>query len=235
VQLLNALYLPTKGEIDIFGNVITYKSKIKLKPIRKTVGLVFQFPEYQIFEDTVLKDIMFGPKNFGIENPEQVAREVAEILGISDLLDRSPFNLSGGQMRKVAIAGILASKPEILILDEPTAGLDPLTKIEFLEFLKELNEKHHKSIIIITHDMDIVSKYLKRVLVLKQGNLMFDGPKNKLFENEKLLQTCHLDYPKMIRIMKALKEKLNLDINIYKYTPEEAFAEIKRVVGENNE
>jgi len=205
VQLLNALYLPTKGEIDIFGNVITYKSKIKLKPIRKTVGLVFQFPEYQIFEDTVLKDIMFGPKNFGIENPEQVAREVAEILGISDLLDRSPFNLSGGQMRKVAIAGILASKPEILILDEPTAGLDPLTKIEFLEFLKELNEKHHKSIIIITHDMDIVSKYLKRVLVLKQGNLMFDGPKNKLFENEKLLQTCHLDYPKMIRIMKALK------------------------------
>lgn len=235
VQLLNVLNLPTKGEIDIFGNQITYKTKIKLKPIRKTVGLVFQFPEYQIFEETVLKDIMFGPKNFGIENPEQVAREVAEIMGISDLLDRSPFTLSGGQMRKVAIAGILASQPEVLILDEPTAGLDPLAKREFLELLKQLNDKQRKSIIIITHDMEVVSKYAKRVLVLKQGKLMFDGAKGALFKNEELIKNCHLDYPEMIKIMKTLKEKLNLNLDIYQYTVEDAFKELKRVVGESYE
>lgn len=235
VQLLNALYLPTKGEIHIFDNIIKNKTKNKLKPIRKKVGLVFQFPEYQIFEDTVLKDIMFGPKNFGIENPEAVAREVAEIMGISDLLDRSPFNLSGGQMRKVAIAGILASNPEVLILDEPTAGLDPLTKQEFLNLLKSLNEKLHKTIIIITHDMEVVSKYIKRVIVLKQGQLMFDGSKEELFKNDNIVTSCHLDYPETIRIMKSLKEKLHLDLNIYQFTVEEAFNELRRVIGENNE
>ena len=231
VQLLNALNLPTKGEIEIFGHIVKNKSKIKLKPIRKTVGLVFQFPEYQIFEETVLKDIMFGPKNFGASDPETVAREAAEIMGITDLLERSPFNLSGGQMRKVAIAGILASKPEVLILDEPTAGLDPLAKDEFLTFLKKINDEYHKSIIIITHDMDTVSKYAKRVLVLKEGELMYDGSKTELFKNEKIISECNLDYPEIVKVMKGLKEKLKVDFDEYQYTVEDAFKELKRVFG----
>lgn len=235
VQLLNALNLPTKGEIDIFGNIVRYKSKVKLKPIRKTVGLVFQFPEYQIFEETVLKDIMFGPKNFNAEDPEKVAREAAEIMGITDLIERSPFNLSGGQMRKVAIAGILASRPEVLILDEPTAGLDPLAKDEFLEFLKKLNEEYHKTIIIITHDMDVVAKYVKRVLVLKAGQLMFDGSKNELFRNEKIIKECDLDYPEIVKVMKELKQKLNIEFDEYQYNVNDAFIELKRVMGVSNE
>lgn len=231
VQLLNALNLPTKGEIDIFGHVIQNKSKTKLKPIRKTVGLVFQFPEYQIFEETVLKDIMFGPKNFNAENPEKVARDAAEIMGITDLLSRSPFNLSGGQMRKVAIAGILASNPEVLILDEPTAGLDPLAKAEFLSFLKRINEEYHKSIIIITHDMDVVAKYTKRVLVLKSGELKYDGSKKDLFRNKEIIEECNLDYPEVVNVMKKLKNNLNVDFDEYQYTVEDAYKELERVFG----
>ena len=233
VQLLNVLNLPTSGELDIFGNVIKAKTKVKLKPIRKTVGLVFQFPEYQIFEETVLKDIMFGPKNFGVKDAEKVAREAAEIMGITDLLDRRPFNLSGGQMRKVAIAGILASNPDVLILDEPTAGLDPLAKSEFLDFLKTVNEEYHKSIIIITHDMDVVSKYLKRVLVLKQGELMFDGSKDDLFRNEEIIRDCNLDYPEIVKVLKKLKTKLDVKLDEYQYNVDDAFKEVERVIGTN--
>lgn len=231
VQLLNALLLPTSGEVNIFDNIVTRKTKIKLKPIRKKVGLVFQFPEYQIFEETVLKDIMFGPKNFGADDPEKVAREAAEIMGITDLLDRSPFTLSGGQMRKVAIAGILASDPDILIFDEPTAGLDPLAKSEFLTFMQKVNEELNKTIIIITHDMDVISEYTKRVLVLKQGKLMYDGSKEKLFKKEHVIRDCNLDYPEIVKIMHELKTTLNIDFDIYKYNIDDAFREIKNTVG----
>jgi|SRR5690554_2168941 len=231
VQLLNALLLPTDGEVNIFNNIITRKAKIKLKPIRKKVGLVFQFPEYQIFEETVLKDIMFGPKNFGAEDPEKVAREAAETMGISDLLERSPFTLSGGQMRKVAIAGILASKPEVLIFDEPTAGLDPLAKSEFLTFIQKVNAELNKTIIIITHDMDVISEYTKRVLVLKQGKLMYDGSKEDLFKNKEIIEDCDLDYPEIVKIMRELKSRLNIDLDIYKYNIDDAFREIQNTVG----
>jgi energy-coupling factor transport system ATP-binding protein len=129
VQLFNGLLLATRGQVEVNKQLIVKNSKQSLKPLRKTVGLVFQFPEYQIFEETVLKDIMFGPKNFGLPNPEAIAREVAEVMNITPLLDKSPFNLSGGQMRKVAIAGILASKPDVLVLDEPTADLIRLEKV----------------------------------------------------------------------------------------------------------
>src|SRR5690554_1237276 len=188
------------GTLNILGSVINKKTK--LKPIRRKVGLVFQFPEYQIFEDTVKKDILFGPKNFGLENPEEKALEIAEKMGISDLLNRSPFTLSGGQLRKVAITGILASDPDILILDEPTVGLDPFTKTELLDFLKQLNEEFNKTIVIITHDMEVVSKYIKRVIVLNDGNVVFDGSKKELFSKENLMEEYNLDYPETIRILK---------------------------------
>ena len=263
VQTLNALLLPTNGHIlisfkenknDVYYNVlaknnkvkysisnkddvIKYKAKVQLKPLRRHIGLVFQFPEYQIFEETVLKDIMFGPKNFlkDEKKAEEEAKKIAQMMKITDLLDKSPFSLSGGQMRKVAIAGILASNPDILVLDEPTVGLDPLAKRELLEFLKSLNENEHKSIIIITHDMDVVGEYAKRAIVLNKGHIKFDGLKDDLFRNDEIIQTCNLNYPNTVNILKNLSQKLNLDLDIYKYNTFDAYQEIKRVVGEDNE
>lgn len=257
VQLLNALKFPSIGKIDVNGEYIINKEidnnidnkkyrkaliknpklKFKLKPLRKNTGLVFQFPEYQLFEETVLKDIMFAPKNFlkDEKEAEERAKKVSEIIGIDDLLDKSPFSLSGGQMRKVAIAGVLAADPEILVLDEPTVGLDPIAKKELLELLKELNEKYHKTIIIITHDMDVVSEYIKRVLVLKQGKLMYDGPKEDLFKNEELVEECNLGLPTIVKLLKKLKTKLNIDLNEYQYNLNDAYNEIQNKVGEHHE
>ena len=257
VQLLNALKFPSIGKIDVNGEYIINKEidnnidnkkyrkaliknpklKFKLKPLRKNTGLVLQFPEYQLFEETVLKDIMFAPKNFlkDEKEAEERAKKVSEIIGIEDLLDKSPFSLSGGQMRKVAIAGVLAADPEILVLDEPTVGLDPIAKKELLELLKELNEKYHKTIIIITHDMDVVSEYIKRVLVLKQGKLMYDGPKEDLFKNEELVEECNLGLPTIVKLLKKLKKKLNIDLNEYQYNLNDAYNEIQSKVGEHHE
>ncbi len=266
VQLMNSLLIPTSGEIDIDyidkGNdntkayyhikgdlkkpkysyslnsdKVKYKSRVILKPLRRHIGLVFQFPEYQIFEETVLKDIMFGPKNFlkNESDAEAEARKIAEMIGITKLLDKSPFALSGGQMRKVAIAGILASNPDILVLDEPTVGLDPLTKEELLQFLKKLNEETHKSIILITHDMDVVCKYAKRVIVLNKGEVKYDGLKTELFKNEEIIKSCDLNYPNIVKIMMGLKEKLNIDFDVFQYTIEDAYKEIKSKVGGSNE
>ena len=257
VQLLNALKFPSIGKIDVNGEYIINKEidnnidnkkyrkaliknpklKFKLKPLRKNTGLVFQFPEYQLFEETVLKDIMFAPKNFlkDEKEAEERAKKVSEIIGIEDLLDKSPFSLSGGQMRKVAIAGVLAADPEILVLDEPTVGLDPIAKKELLELLKELNEKYHKTIIIITHDMDVVSEYIKRVLVLKQGKLMYDGSKEDLFKNKELVEECNLGLPTIVKLLKKLKTKLNIDLNEYQYNLNDAYNEIQNKVGEHHE
>lgn len=227
----------TKYSLRTKEEKIKFRKNVILKPLRQHVGLVFQFPEYQLFEETVLKDIMFGPKNFykDEEKAKNAAIEAAKLLGIEDLLDKSPFALSGGQMRKVAIAGIIASNPNILVLDEPTAGMDPYSKNEFLNFLKKLNNDEHKTIIIITHDMDIVSKYSSRAIVLNNGYIKFDGKKEDLFKNEKLLFENHLNYPSIINLLIKLKEKTNKDIDIYKYTVEEAFEEIKRCLGDNHE
>ena len=257
VQLLNALQFPSSGKVNINNEYIINKEfdttvdnkkyrknlvkkpklKFKLKPLRKYTGLVFQFSEYQLFEETVLKDIMFAPKNFLNNNEEALkkAKEISEIIGIDDLLEKSPFSLSGGQMRKVAIAGILAADPEILVLDEPTVGLDPIAKKELLELLKTLNEKYHKTIIMITHDMDVVSEYIKRVLVLKQGNLMYDGSKEQLFRNNELVESCNLGYPSIVSLLKDLKKKLNLNIDEYQYNLNDAYKELKNKLGEYHE
>lgn len=232
-QLMNALLMPTTGNLNILGYNVN--QKIKLKPIRKKVGLVFQFPEYQIFEDTVLKDILFGPQNFGLDNPEKRAKDAAEVMGITDLLDRSPFTLSGGQLRKVAISGILASDPEVLILDEPTVGLDPFTKEELLKFLKILNEEYGKTIVIITHDMEVVSKYIKRVVVMDHGNIIYDGNKEDLFVQDNLMEKYNLDYPATISLLRRLKEHFNVDINVNQHSIEAAYQEIVRAFGENHE
>lgn len=259
-QIMNLLLLPTRGTVkhNIEGkeylirktkeyrqDTLKYrkyllkkpKYNFKLKPIRKFAGLVFQFPEYQLFEETVLKDIEFGPKNLFKDKKAAIsaAKKTADIMGLNDILNKSPFSLSGGQMRKVAIAGILASNPDMLILDEPTVGLDPVNKNELLGFLKELNEKYHKSIVIITHDMDIVGEYAKRAIVLKSGKVMYDGSSQELFKNKELIENCHLSMPSIVKILENLSCKLNKDLDIYQYNIKDAIGELARKFGTQDE
>ncbi len=242
VQNMNALLLPTSGQITVFnknvikvvkhpyklntkknrlrynfidnkklfarGNKVIYSSK--LKELRRHIGLVFQFPEYQLFESTVLKDVMFGPKNFGLTDEEatRAAKKACAVVGLSkDVLDKSPFSLSGGQMRRVAIAGILALNPDIIVLDEPTVGLDPKGKEELMNLLVNIQRDTSKTIIMITHDMNVVGKYAKRVIVMDQGNLVFDGSKRDLFENVDRLHEFNLDLPTSSNLAIRLKEK----------------------------
>ena len=231
VQLFNGLLLTNEGEVDIFGKKISNKKNISLKDVRKKVGLVFQFPEYQLFEETILKDVSFGPKNFGVSNYEEVAKRALNMVGIGEeLYETSPFSLSGGQQRRVAIAGILASNPDVLVFDEPTVGLDPVGKQELLSLLKEINEVHHKTIIFITHDMEVVAEAAKRVIVLKNGSITFDGDKDCLFKNEEMLKEYSLDLPNVVKVLKRLKKELNLNINEYQYNIDDAYSELRRVL-----
>jgi energy-coupling factor transport system ATP-binding protein len=182
-----------------------------LSPIRKKVGMVFQFPEYQLFEETVERDIMFGPLNFGVSKEEAKAKaaEVMDIVGLDQsLLSRSPFSLSGGQMRRVAIAGILAMEPDILILDEPTVGLDPAGQEEMMKLFLSLHEQYNKTLIIVTHDMNVVAQYTKRVLVMKEGRLVFDGTPRELFEDQNRLQEFQLGRPDISYVVDSLCQLL---------------------------
>lgn len=236
VQHMNALLFANSGTINVFDINIIKSKKIKLKPIRKHIGLVFQFPEYQIFESTVLDDIMFGPKNFGKtkEEARTLAIDAAKLIGIDEsLFERSPFTLSGGQMRRVAIAGALAIDPDILILDEPTVGLDPRGKEELMNVLIDLQNKTHKTIIMISHDMDIVARFAKRVIVMNKGEIVYDGNKQELFENSILLEQYNLDLPSSSVLAKGLKAKGLINYNKLPLTKEELFNLITG--GNNNE
>ena len=236
VQLMNALNLPHEGMIEVAGIKIYPKNKELLKPIRRHVGLVFQFPEYQLFEETVIKDVMFGPKNFLGKNADvlEEAKLALKMVNLDPALyDRSPFNLSGGQMRRVAIAGILASSPNILVLDEPTVGLDPKGKVELLEMLVKIQKETSKTIIIITHDMNLVARYSKRCIVLDEGKIVFDGPKNEMFENEAFLDEHNLSLPDVSKLAKTLKNKGLISYKRLPLTKEELFEVITR--GDKNE
>jgi len=223
VEHMNALMLPTHGNIKIFEYNITPKKRKnpKLKNIRKKVGFVFQFPEYQLFEETVLKDIMFGPINFGYTKEEALnkANEVMELLNIKELKDKSPFNLSGGQMRRVAIASILAYDPEIIVLDEPTRGLDPKGASEIMDLFKEIQEKTHKSFVMITHDMNVMYEYAKRVVVLNKHKITYDGNKVDLFKKD-IYKENHLVKPDVLNLIDFLNEKNNYNISYENYTLE---------------
>lgn len=216
VQHMNALLYPTKGDVYIFGTKVVNKRSVKLKPLRKKVGLVFQFPEYQIFESTILDDVMFGPLNFGQDKKTstELAKQALSLVGMKEsMYDRTPFTLSGGELRRVAIAGILAIDPEILILDEPTVGLDPKGREEILTLLNDIHEKTSKTIVIITHNMDVVAKYAKRVLVMNCGKLVYDGNKQDLFDNKELIDKYQLDYPEISKIAIGLKEQGLIDFD----------------------
>ena len=232
LEHMNGLSLPTKGEVQVFDYVITPKKNKnpKMKEIRKRVGYVFQFPEYQLFEETVLKDIMFAPKNFGMKEEEAKKRaiEVAKMLGIQSLLNKSPFNLSGGQMRKCAIAGILAYNPDILLLDEPTRGLDPKAAKDIMRIFYDLHKKTNITIVLITHDMNIVYEYSSRVIVLNDSKLTYDGDKVKLFESD-IYEKNHLVKPDVLKLIDYLNEKMGYNIDYNTFTLDELLEKVVKL------
>lgn len=228
IQHMNALLIPTEGKLTILDKEILLKKNKKLNPIRKRVGLVFQFSEYQLFEETSIKDIMFGPLNFGLNKKEALekAQKAAKMVDLDESLwEKSPFRLSGGQMKKVAIAGILAMEPDVIILDEPTRGLDPQGQIEIMEMFERIHNDYNKTIVIISHDMDVVAKYAKRVVVLDDGKIVYDGPKEKLFINENF-DKFHLDYPRAMKAAMELKKVIDIDTNVLSL--EELIQELER-------
>lgn len=210
LQLLNGLLVPTEGSVRVFDTLITSTSVNKqIRQIRKQVGLVFQFAENQIFEETVLKDVAFGPQNFGVsaEEAEAIAREKLDLVGIDEsLFERSPFELSGGQMRRVAIAGILAMEPSILVLDEPTAGLDPIGRKELMNLFKKLHQDGI-TIVLVTHLMDDVAEFADQVYVMEKGKLVKGGKPSLVFQQVEFMEKIQLGVPKITRFAQRLANR----------------------------
>lgn len=229
IQHMNGLLKPTSGEIYFHGQDIHDKD-FDRKALRNKVGLVFQYPEYQLFGVSVFEDICFGPRNMGLPELEVEMRayEAMKQVGLGeDLLDVSPFELSGGQKRRVAIAGILAMRPEMLILDEPTAGLDPAGRDEILHLLAKLHEKQNMTIVLVSHSMEDVAQYAKRMLVMRQGKIVLDGRPAEIFTYAKELEQIGLDVPQVTKVLTGLKGR-GIDVDIRCLTVEAAAEEISR-------
>ena len=211
LQHLNALLKPTEGIVELGDKTIDSTTGNKdLRPLRKKVGIVFQFPEAQLFEETVEKDIAFGPKNFGVSEEEalNIAAEVIQTVGLpEEVLKKSPFDLSGGQMRRVAIAGVLAMKPEVLVLDEPTAGLDPKGRLEMMEMFNKLNKEQNMTIVLVTHQMNDVSDYADHVVVIESGKVVKEGSPKEVFADASWLLEKQLGVPTTLAFVEKLKEK----------------------------
>lgn len=209
VQHLNALITPTSGNIYVDGIDTAEKSEKKIN-IRKKVGLVFQYPEYQLFEETVYKDIAFGPSNIGCtdEEIEERVKWSCDLVGLDyeNIKEKSPFELSGGQKRRVAIAGVLAMKPEVLVLDEPTAGLDPRGRDEILNEIKNLYENENITIILVSHSMEDVARLVKRIIVMDKGKIFMDGSPKEVFAEPEKLISVGLDVPQITEIMLRLNK-----------------------------
>lgn len=210
IQHLNGLLLPSSGRVEVgpFALVAGEKAR-KLKLLRQYAGVVFQFPEYQLFEETVAKDIAFGPKNFGLKEADEqsLVHEMMRLVDLDEqLLERSPFELSGGQRRRVAIAGILAMQPEVLVLDEPTAGLDPQGAKRMMSLFQTVHQKG-KTIVLVTHDMDAVLEYATHVIVMHQGEVIAEGAPSEIFSNQSLLQRTGLQLPKVFAVVHALQAR----------------------------
>lgn len=214
IQHLNAILKPTEGQLKIGDTNITKKTKSKkLAPVRKKVGIVFQFAEHQLFEDTVEKDIIFGPLNYGTDKEAaiQKAESLMDLLSMDrSLLKKSPFELSGGQKRRIAIAGVLAMEPEILVLDEPTVGLDPKGQHDMMELFNDIHENLGITVILISHQMDIVLKYADEVKVIKAGEIVAEDKPVNIFTNKELLNQTHLEPPNIIKLQQAVETKYNM-------------------------
>lgn len=218
VQHLNGLLIPSAGTLDICGFHIQPLLKIKdVKQLRKEVGLVFQFPEYQLFEETIEKDIAFGPKNFGTSETEanELVKKVLPVVGLDEsYLERSPFDLSGGQKRRVAIAGILVLNPKVLVLDEPTAGLDPQGAQEMMTLFMNLNKKEGKTVLLVTHDMEHVMKYCDHVIVMADGKVKQQQDVKEFFKHPEYLEQIGINPPSIVRL------KVELEKNGFQIDPD---------------
>ncbi len=219
IQHLNGLLKPSSGQILLNGRDIWAEPK-KIRDVRFKVGLVFQYPEYQLFEETVYKDIAFGPTNMGKKGEEldRCVREAARLAGVrDDQLQKSPFELSGGQKRRVALAGVLAMEPDVLVLDEPTAGLDPAGRDNLMENIRHYHKNKKKTIILVSHSMDEIAQNVERLLVLKSSRVLMSGSPAEIFARGNELLEAGLDVPQVTRIAMALKER-GLDIDPAVYT-----------------
>jgi len=209
VQHLNALLQPTRGTVKIDGEDIN-KDKISRRDVKRRVGLVFQYPEYQLFEETVAEDIAFGPKNMKLSKEEidERVREAAGFVGVEEsLFSRSPLELSGGQKRRVAIAGVIAMRPEVLILDEPTAGLDPIGSRTIMENIRNYREKSGATVLVVSHNMDDAARYCERLIVFDHGSIRMDGTPEQVFAHTEELMDVGLNVPKAAEIAAALRKR----------------------------
>ena len=234
VQHFNALLTPSSGTVEVMGikiNQETVKAKsFKKTPIRQHVGLVFQFPEYQLFEETVLKDVSFGPKNLGFKETEAIlkAKEALFQVGLNETyFDRSPFQLSGGEKKRVSIAGILAMEPDILILDEPTSGLDPAGQKALMDLFLSIHQKTKTTMVFITHDMNVVYRYAQRILVMHQSKLVYDGTPQELYQMPEL-KTWNLDHPDALKLQIFIAEILQLKVSPLEASVDDLIALIKK-------
>ncbi|HHU77293.1 MAG: energy-coupling factor transporter ATPase [Caldicoprobacterales bacterium] len=232
IQHLNGLLKPTQGTV-IVNEIRIEKGSRELRAVRQQVGLVFQYPEHQLFEETVARDIAFGPKNLGLpqEEIETRVREAVQLVGLpyDEIKDRSPFELSGGQRRRVAIAGVLAMRPKILILDEPTAGLDPRGRNEILEEIAALHRERGFTVILVSHSMDDVARLVGRIIVMNKGQIALTGTPEEVFAHADRLKEIGLDVPQITSLMMALKEK-GMDVPTDIYTVDQAKAVLRKIL-----
>lgn len=230
VQLFNGLIKPTRGEVFVEEKNIS-DGDVPLKDIRQKIGLVFQYPEHQLFEESVYEDVAFGPRNLGLaeEQVEERVRESLSLVGLDfeDFQKRSPFNLSGGQQRRVAIAGVLAMKPRVLILDEPSAGLDPVGRERLLDLLKYLHQKYGMTVILISHRMEEIARLATRVVVMNEGKIVLNGSPEQVYSHREQLQELGLDLPGVAEILHRLAGR-GLDIRTEVFSISEAAEEIIR-------
>nr|PZN05156.1 MAG: energy-coupling factor transporter ATPase [Bacillota bacterium] len=228
IQHLNGLLKPTSGEVIVDGVNLSDRG-VNLREIRQKVGLVFQYPEHQLFEETVEKDVAFGPRNLGLPEDEIARRvkEAIELVGLKydEIKDRSPFELSGGQMRRVAIAGVLAMKPKVLILDEPTVGLDPRGRDEILGQIVEFRKKQNMTVILVSHSMEDIAKLVDKIAVMHKGRMVDSGTPKQIFKNYEALASMGLDIPQVTHLMIKLKNR-GKDVATDVMTVEEAEAEV---------
>jgi energy-coupling factor transport system ATP-binding protein len=232
IQHLNGLLKPSAGSIKMGSTELKAGGKKQdLKSLRKKAGIVFQYPEHQLFEETVEKDIMFGPRNFGVseETARLTAARVIEMVGLPEsVLSKSPFDLSGGQMRRVAIAGVLAMNPEVLILDEPTAGLDPAGRVEIMELFNSLHERNNLTTILVTHSMEDASKYADEIAVMHKGELYLHGKPTDIFSEREALKRVGLDVPETVQFLQKWNEKSGLNLALTKFTVEELAEQVSQ-------
>jgi len=235
LQHLNALLQPTEGTVYIGEHEIKSHQKNKnLKSIRQKVGIVFQFPEHQLFEETVEKDIIFGPMNFGVseEEAKKRARLALKQVGLGEeILEKSPFDLSGGQMRRVAIAGVLAMEPETIVLDEPTAGLDPRGRREIMDMFYQLHKERGLSTILVTHSMEDAARYAGQIVIMQEGKVARKGTPNEIFSSPKELMQMGLDVPEVVRFQLKLEEKAGIKLEKIYLSIEELSAAVADLAG----